>query len=136
MTKKFSFPSIWLALPMMVFSLFLISCKDREDEPSQNVELQFKVMGTDINQINAVVTQIGTIQDSKFNLPGQEFTSPKSVVNRNVGSVQLSATATGTKDAATLTVLILLNGQVASKNVVNGKNLSVSTTLQLYQQYH
>lgn len=117
----------------VVFTLY--SCKDKEEDEFENVTVQFKVSGNDYDTIKAVVTQVGTQQNTAFNITGSSWTSEKMLVNTSVGALHLSATADGELPSAKMDVSILVNGQEKSKGSSTGSSLNATTSLQLYQQY-
>lgn len=138
MKKVYSFKKFFSRGIVAIFALALLttvwSCRDKEEDEHENVTVQFKVQGNGYDKIKAVVTQIGTNQNTVFNINGTSWESPKQVVNTSVGQLHLTATAEGTS-TSTLDVIIIVNDKERAKQTSTGANMNATTSVQLYQQY-
>ncbi|QFG52781.1 hypothetical protein [Chryseobacterium sp.] len=125
--KKISF-TLPLIASVTILSLFS-SCKEREEDPNETLSVAFTVQATPLVDINAVVTQVGTVQSTKFNVPGTTWSSEPQIVNSSVGAVHLAATGEGVDADSRLIVRIFVNGEQKAVDTAKGINLMAKTVV-------
>ena len=121
---------------LLFFSISLLgifsSCKEREEDPNETLNVQFKVNTLEDVKMKAIVTQVGTVQNEKFFDPSlpetpASWVSEPMIVNTKQGAVHLSATGTGKKTDSQLIVSIWINGEKKAVDTAKGINLVAKT---------
>ena len=133
--KKINIPSQILRFGL--FSVLTISslgvfsaCKDREEDPNENVNVQFRVSTVDNAKINTTVTQVGTVQNHKFfSPPGDSWNSDNMIVNTKEGAVYVTANGVGPSATSKLIVSIWINGEKKATDTAKGVNLLAKTSV-------
>lgn len=121
---------------LFVLSLFFVSwllthCRDSEQEVEhRDVNVVFEVKASSGSKINAIVTQVGTAQNSLYNLTNTSWKSQGQTVNTQQGALHLSATATGDTADATLSVSIFVNGEKVATQSATGTDLVAKTSVE------
>ena len=118
-----------LAIALCSTFAVLVSCKDEEESPFEDVTVQFVVQSLDSVALKAVVTQVGVEQSQNFDVPGQivYFSLPR-VVNTSAGGLHVASTATGFDVDSELMVGIIVNGQMKAVDTVRGLGNLVAKT--------
>ncbi len=121
---------------VIIFSFLNIfsSCKQREEDPHENVNVQFRVSALPTTKLKAIVTQVGTVQSTKFYDPTlpqtvTNWSSETMIVNTKEGAVHLSATAQGENTDSQVTVSIWINGEKKAENIAKGINIVAKTVV-------
>lgn len=125
--KKMNF-TLPLIASIAILSVFS-SCKEREEDPNESLSVAFTVQATPGVEIKSVVTQVGTVQSTKFNVPGTTWSSEPQIVNTSQGAVHLASTAEGTGADSRLIVRIFVNGEQKAVDTANGINLMAKTVV-------
>lgn len=120
--------ALFVAMGVAFFGAGLSSCKEEEEDPYQDVTVQFKVEANTGVEIKSVVTQVGTKQSTEFVVPGTSWQSGAQLVNTKVGAVHLASTAEGLGPQSFLIVKILVNGEVKAADTTSGVTLMAKTT--------
>lgn len=119
------------SLSILLSSLFLIGCrKDEKEVEHKDVNVVFEVKASSGSKINAIVTQIGTAQNTLYNPTTTNWKSAGQVVNTQQGALHLSATATGADADATLSVAIFINGEKVATQTTTGIDLVAKTSVE------
>ena len=127
LSNKLKFKFVALAL---FSTVAILSCKDEEVNPYEDVTIQFKVESTTGVVLKSVVTQVGVNQSQEFILPSENYSTVPQIINTNVGALHLASTAKGFDIDSELIVKILVNGQIKATDTVSGSgNLTAKTQL-------
>ncbi|MFC3158761.1 hypothetical protein SAMN05443633_11558 [Chryseobacterium arachidis] len=121
--------SFLFAVLFSVVSVFN-SCKDDDDEEFQDHIVQFEAKinngtGSGTAEFKAVVTQVGTGQQTIFNPTGLTWTSGENFISSSQSQLNLSANAVLPNADSKLTVNIYVDGEVVKTKTVNGNGANV-----------
>ncbi len=128
LSRKFLAFSLALVFSVSIFST-VTSCKDREEDPNESVNVQFQVKYSTGVNVDAIITQVGTVQSTQFNIPSTPTTwnSEPQIVHTSKGAVHLSAIGDGVDSDSELIVNIMINGEMKATDTAKGLNLLAET---------
>ena len=113
----------------MLSSAFAFSSCSKDDEPGTggNVEVEYKIIGSDDVNISTIVYYDGDSPISKTGDFGNEWTSESKISTK---SPIVTANGTGTTDQSTLKAQIIIDGKVVKESAPStGKILQTSISL-------
>ncbi|WP_228435791.1 hypothetical protein [Chryseobacterium pennipullorum] len=114
---------------VLLFSVITVvnSCKKDDDDEFQDHMVQFEVKTTTGGEIIAVVTQVGTVQNTIYNTPLTPVTSPwkseEFFVNSSQAQVNLDANADMPDPESELTINLWIDGEIARTVTKKGKGV-------------
>lgn len=111
------------------FATIFSGCKEREEDPNESLSVQFRVNTVNNVSMKAIVTQVGTVQSTKFNPAGTSWSSEPQIVKTDQGAVHLAATGEGAGANSKLIVSIWINGEKKASDTATGINLTAKTVV-------